>query len=310
MLRSRNLRVELYGGLGNQVLIYLAGLSLAKDSLRRYKVDFFWCDKTHSKEFDLTSFKLDGKVCRRNLNPVTRRIIKFSWRIRDSLSYRIPLYRLLEDRLFGVFRESFSKFETSKVNLTELNLSRKKNLTLKGYFFSNYYFLQLQDINQFQLKLKWPSAEFLNLKNQMQKTRSIGIHLRKWENKNGFGQLSEEYFLLTLRRLQEESVDKNESIYIFVESKDDLNAFPQLASLASRILTPLDLRDPAETMLLISMCNKLIISNSTFSYCAALFSHKNAEVYAPWPFRPELSGISQEEVLLQHWVPIKSQWVT
>lgn len=308
--RKKFLRIELYGGLGNQILIYFAGLALAKKSSRILEIDFFWRDLTHTRDFDLSSFKLQGKVCRRDINPLIRALTKLLWRIEDSLSYRSLFYRSFESRVLGIFRESHSgNFHTSK-ELEKYILSRKRTIRMRGFFFSNTYFLDLEDSETSKFELLNPSEKYYELRRELNDTPVIGIHLRKWEvNASEFGQLSEVYFLQVLEKLREGEIDANIKVWVFVERQGDLKFFPSIAKVSDKILTPRDLSNPAETLLLMTSCRKLIISNSSFSYCAALLSdRKSTEIYAPWPFRPSQDTPKESEIHLQHWIAIESQW--
>ena len=308
MPQQKVLRIELYGGLGNQILIYLAGLALSKASNRALEIDFFWKDSNHSKEFDVTSMNLSGEILRRDLGPFTRKLIKTSSRVKDSLSYRSSMYRRFEYSILGIYRESQSTPDSREQVLEKLISSQKKRLILKGYFFSSAYFLKLIESGSSVLSMNSPSVSYKTLKNEASDSNPVGIHVRKWENPLDFGQLSEQYFLRALSRIRKSGKVQRSPIWLFVENKDDLLDFPQLSQMASKILTPDKLCDPAETLFLMSMCRKLIISNSTFSYCAALLSDKRNEIYVPWPFRPNADGVTEHEILLSHWKPIEAEW--
>ena len=311
LAKEKKLRIELYGGLGNQLLIYFAGLVLSKKSSRGLEIDFFWKDSIHSKVYDITSIRLVGRIYRRNINPMVRSLVKILWRFRDSMSYRLTLYRKFEFYILGIFRESSNLSDSLKKNPEFLLMSSRKKVTLKGYFFSNKYFLNLQSSDLANFKILSPSTEFLDISKEITESHLIGIHLRKWEgNVESFGQLNENYFLKALAKARETSGKNKFPIWIFVENSEDLNNFPNLTKSADRILTPYDLPDPAETLFLLSLCRQLIISNSTFSYCAALISDEGkTTVYAPWPFRPSSEGINREDIHLQHWKQIETEWL-
>lgn len=311
MPKSRIVRIELYGGLGNQILIYFAGLALAQKTSRILEIDFFWRDSKHSIDHDITSFKLKGNFVRRNLHRLPRWAIRCSWRVIDSLSYRSSLFKKFEFRHLGIFREILMSKRTSDISLHKLLDSHKHRVILKGYFFTNKYILDLLGTDGSNLELVTPTTEFLKLQDQIRITKPIAIHIRKWECEiEAFGQLSESFFLNALSSMRKKSLLPHPPIWLFVENMNDLSLFPNIKSLAHFILTPSQLSDPAETLFLMSLCPKLIISNSTFSYCAALLSdQKKTEIYAPWPFRPKPNGTLKNEIHLQHWHSIESEWL-
>lgn len=88
---------------------------------------------------------------------------------------------------------------------------------------------------------------------------------------------------------------------------------PNQEKLAGEKITSQSFPNPAESMILMSSCKVLILSNSSFSYVAGLFS--NGDIYAPWPLRPpgvELTpgilSVEKNEMFPETWKSSPSIW--
>ena len=98
-------------------------------------------------------------------------------------------------------------------------------------------------------------------------------------------------------------------LYIFTDDiswvKQNLHLFPQVER---EVLHPPKSSDPAESLILLSKCKFLSISNSTFSWWSAYLSRNNSKVWAPSPW---YFGLDEPDQLLPYeWQKCASIWET
>jgi hypothetical protein len=300
--------IECYGGLGNQLLAIFFGLYCSQKYDRLLQVDCLYLDSSRSGGIDFRVFDWNKSLVILNNPPKSHK--RLFWQIIDSLSYRIEIWRVVEKRILGIFREVYNPVKTFQ-DLNEL-FEFDRAIRLKGYWFQKMFAESLLATNDLkELSLKSPSELFLKMKSNCEEIEPIGVHIRRGDySKESFGQLDEEYYLQILQDILSKHVSP---IWLFVEDDNILSEMPNLVKLASKKLTSKDLPNPAESMLLMSHCKVLILSNSSFSYVAGLLS--NGDIYAPWPLRPpglELTpgilSLESNEIFPETWKIFPSIW--
>lgn len=306
--RTKVVVVETPGGLGNQILPVLLGIYCREVFKRSLRIDTTHLDERHSPGFNFLSLLWSGTITyRSNKHSRFRRLI---WRIRDSLVFNSLFFRRLEVNLLGTHREVYSPI-TSLDDLARILASHKK-VRFKGYYFQKAFAQELQSKGLItELQLATPSNEFARLERECLETYPIGIHIRRGDySRESFGQLSENYYL---KLLEEVDGAGQNPLWLFASTSKILDELPKLKSLASLVVTSCTLTNPAESMVLLSKCPRLVLSNSSFSYISGLFC--KGKVYSPWPFRPEGSGLtpgikqlSIQQVIPDHWKVFDSIW--
>jgi len=252
--------VKLYGGLGNQMYQYAAGVALARKLRSKLHLDTAWFEQIKGNA-DVTQriYELDGF----GIAPAPLSVL-------DKINLRLNPPKLFSESGLG-FNKDFE----------ELN----GNVYLDGYWQSYKYF---EEYRQAILEaFSFPetiSRSNLRLLTQIKKLNSVSIHVRRgdYNTKRGrsyHGLIGKSYYYKALEDLSKKV--KHPVVFIFSDEID----------WCKKNLTfdyPLEFIDSnstnagVEDMRLMSSCKHNIIANSSFSWWAA-WLNKNVEktIYAP-----------------------------
>jgi hypothetical protein len=270
--RKKKVTAKLVGGLGNQLFIYFAALSLSKKIGSELRIDFSFIEKSHSEGFSrLDSFKLHGKLIE------SKGLIKKSKELRervfDALSVR------------GV--KVFSRHYVDDITIEEV----RKKTQHKSYYLRGFHSTtkNYEALGRPELHLSEPSSEYSKLKYQIRD--SVALHLRGGDYANfqdTFGPLSASYYLSALEADEEiRTIAREKTIYIF--SDDQLRSSRLKEFLMSKGYNAIEVSFlyklmPAEEMLLISSARAILTANSTFSFWASEISQRDTIVISPENF--------------------------
>jgi hypothetical protein len=292
------LRLELAGGLGNQLFGYFAGKFLANLTESELVLDGDSIDLKRTK-FDLNSFNIAQRVEYANHKTVLKRI---SRRAQEIIDFRTPnLSSRIRHSVGLIYDEGY------EMNLRQIVESRKPKMTLRGYFQDPRYFLNLPQKDK-DLNLANPSTWYASKLKQIQSEHTTAIHLRFGdflENLESIGVLSVAYFANALETLQVHSHDR-----VLVISDDISRARELLRKIDSgtfSYLTIPEASDPAESLLLMSKAQAIVTANSTFSVWSGLLSAPGTEIIVPEIFhRGSNHRIAN---LPPTWKVIPSSWI-
>jgi hypothetical protein len=255
----------------------------------------------------------------------------FQWAYGKSLSekYNTPLYLDLSfyQNQFGVTKRDFSlnKFPNLKYQIlpsdrnisnwsTESNKNKISNLSdnfiysklnyeedshyyLNGYWQSEKYFTEVEDIIREELKpsdnilIKLESFPFINSNN-------VSIHIRRTDYviSNGYHPVqSIEYYKKGL-----EIIGDYDNLLVF---SDDINWCKENLKFDNMIFV--EDNDDIEDLWLMSLCNHNIIANSSFSWWGAwLNDNKDKKVIAPNKWFGKTTGLNQLDIIPEKWIKI------
>lgn len=284
----RELEVHLIGGLGNQLFSYVAGLRFAEMSNRRIRAN--------------VSLLEHGKYSHKNSS------------IQGLLDSTIVSSRgYWRSRILLFFRKRMNSWWpallTDSVQNTPTMLATAKTVHLLGYF---------QDLGPIearftgelsaQLRKRSGSAWMSSMRGEAALSRPICVHIRRGDYLNlrdTYGILGNEYFRLGIQRLR--AFGEDGPLWIFTDSPGELEADPDFQFEDGQTL----INQPAETSALdvlavMSACSSFVISNSTFSYWAAVFSESTL-VIAPriWSYSQIIAGPS----FPQSWILEDPNWL-
>jgi len=138
----------------------------------------------------------------------------------------------------------------------------------------------------------------------------LGIHMRRGDyledrHRKTQGALSLQFYLESSQEiLNRHNINK---IYIFTDdinwAKKNIKYFSQVEV---EVIDPPILSDPAESLVLLSECKFILISNSTFSWWAGYLSRNNSNVWAPHPW---YFGLAEPNHLIPiNWQRRESIW--
>ncbi len=300
--RSNEVSVELVGGLGNQLFGYFFGKYL---DLTAGLIPTFFLTRTPEHLEDRgsieASFVIDSQVSIRTHGAL------------DFVTIRELLFRSLAK--FGFSEGLASRF--SRIHWSrgigedsEIEAIRPRQL-MRGYFQSAKYFRYVKTHSVFGgLTLKNPSCWFDTTRKEIQSQRPIVIHIRRGDYSDpvnaDLGQLKEEYFLSALYNLKSKEELINSPVWVFSDEIEEIpNLFPNLAKVINVYVDPPNDSDAAESLVLMSLAEALIISNSTFSWWAASLGPEKS-VVAPSKWFKNLDD--PVGLFAPEWQRAESQW--
>ena len=273
--KRKSVTVYLFGGLGNQLFQYFAGLAIAESvGAKLYLKPFGQTSaKGQEGEVGLDAFEVEGtRITSRIPAQLQEKVLR---RFVNSLRH-VGLRRLAENR--GVFL-------SDQINLE--SLSRYRHIRLIGYFQdSKYLELLVAQGRDTQLPLKNPSPWFRELESLARTKNPIALHIRRGDylsHADSIGVLDYEYFLNALKKIPTFSEGKLE-VWIFSDSlsvASDFANYARLPEARTRIIRPPGDSPAAESMLLMAMGSAIVISNSTFSWWGAYLAGDASKVIVP-----------------------------
>jgi hypothetical protein len=155
-------------------------------------------------------------------------------------------------------------------------------------------------------RLAQESQNFKQYSKLLKDESPIVIHIRRGdylELEKTFGVLSDTYYYEAVKILSEK--DSQNNIWVFSDDPNYVkksmfslkaNRFPELEAKFSN----------EEILILMSQARRLVISNSTFSWWAAAWSHPSAKIVAPDPW---FRGMPTPECLYpENWFTMEPYW--
>jgi hypothetical protein len=268
--KVKRVTVYLFGGLGNQLFQYFAGLATAEAMNAKLYLKPFGQTSAIGREGEIgiAAFKTDGITTSSRI-PL---------RLQEKLLRRFVA--LINGYWRGTISRQYGIFPSDMPELPEMKIGCPRHIRLMGYF-QSYKFLHYLERQKkmTSLSLVNPSSWFANLQDQALKSKPIVIHIRRGDYLNHtetIGVLGFSYFKSALDMIPQ---NENSEFWIFSDSVDaakDFAGFAELPEIRTRIVkAPLDSPD-AESMLLLTLGSSLVMSNSTFSWWGA-YLNKNAD---------------------------------
>jgi hypothetical protein len=269
--KPRILKVELNGGIGNQLFMLFAALdisSLKSSQLKIYSPRTSKGFQIHGSSLESFDFVPELEVEAREFKRILRhRAYAFLYRKFRSLSFPLILFS--------------SYYESPEIGYDKFIKYINGHGEIKGYFqtyrhFENY----IAKCPSFNLKVSNPSNEFLELDEKLASKFVTVIHVRLGDyflHQNSIGILSAEYFRSALAKLNIEGSE------ILVCSDDISEATAMLADFlpANTLWIGSDKLNAEESLALMRRGNQFVISNSSFSYWGALLARDPITVIAP-----------------------------
>jgi hypothetical protein len=254
------IRVRLYGGLGNQIFQFYAGLNASYEFGADLEFDTRWLNTYGSH---LNSSILNFNFMQ-NMSLVTvenSQKVNFTYqRIRNKVAQNSTL-----------FSKAFCLNVPKNCGYIDIPMY-KKGIELRGYYQSYEYY---KNCVLFGAKTNWSqkfdSFYFKQLKNNYDKKQFISIHVRGGDYLNKpriYQQLGSNYYKNSVRELRRTLGNLN--VYVF--SDDESYARYVLRNIKGVNYVDQNELSASEAMLLMSMGQGLIIANSTFSYWSAIIN--------------------------------------
>lgn len=248
-------------GLGNQLFQYVVGSVYAK---KRNSNLIFSVDRSFQMTRD------DIEICK-------------IFRADEVLYESTNLVEQLVIDLYKRAGEPNSKFFPLLFSESEFNSGSFDSGRLVYGFFLNFEWMNFHK-NHIHSILKYDTKNYIFLKyySMLQESRSLGVHVRRGDYMNSnarayHGVLELEYYLNALKQL---GIDGKR---IFVFSDDIKFCKTIFASIAAEFVyvDNCNKGDNWVDIVLMSMCDELIIANSTFSWWGAFLGDADRNIVAP-----------------------------
>jgi hypothetical protein len=273
-MRRKSVEAEIIGGLGNQLFGLAAGLYLARKTstnltLNLSQVGLGGTDHGKSiKEFNIPESYFSE-------SETITSIPNFMIRISNKIAREVPAYKTIRDSINEIYTAEELGFESDFATLTHPRY-------IKGYFQTHVYADCVKSELRDHLTLKSESDWYLNKIREIEKNNPIAIHMRRGDYlklRDEFGVLDIEYYVGITQSLMEMT---DSPIWIFTDSPEIVRKEIEGTVLQNAmIIEPPVESSPNESMLLISKCHTIVMSNSTFSWWASYLSSPETVIYAP-----------------------------
>jgi hypothetical protein len=297
-MMKRLVLVDLAGGLGNQIFLFQAANYVASINKNLILINRSNIDKYHSKgKSTIGDFIFPRTVKFFEISVLFNKFYVF-------LRGFLRKYNNFNQSIFFVLDESYNLHTREEVY--RLILEKNPLLTIVCGFWQN---LEYWD-DSFQFELKSHGEKFIELTNEMKTNQPVVFHYRlgringKWEH--GWGALNPIFLVNALSELSKtDAISK--VVWIFSNDLQEAKALTASLDYSPYKLVFIDDFElsPAELLILFSLSNTLICSNSTFSILAAKIG-KISSVFVP----AELSKNGHRTFALpDDWTRIKSTWL-
>jgi hypothetical protein len=296
-MREKVVRVELAGGVGNQLFQYFAGQCLATRNNTKLELDVSLIGvngtfhRSSLEYFDLDLQFINSKSKRLFNRTIIGRVSRKLYR--TSHSYK---------RIFSLFSK---RYESPVLGFDEKLLAQNPEITIAGYFQTRNYFFECTSGENFSLNLRKPTDWFLRMEREATQDKILAIHVRRGDYvplKESFGLLDRQYYLAAIEKAKQ-NFDYNK-VWVFSDDIEMARKVLQDMSDLIFIESPV-FSNPVESLILMSKCQSFIISNSTFAWWAATLNSKNHVIYPkPWFKDSEYS----KDLYVPKWLALESKW--
>jgi hypothetical protein len=277
-MKSRIVKVQVEGGLGNHLFQYAAGKYLAEKTGSRLVID------TSRIGHGMTNHGYYLNLLFRDFDEVTLssencrffELLKFKERV---ISYLLRRNIYARDLVYKIFKIYFS----DEIGFDERLLRLNKPVAIRGYFQTWKFAEQLKASNKLIPEISNTSEWFKEMKTLAGEVKPVIVHIRRGDYRlmaADFGLLSKSYYVKAINSLP--SHLKEREIWVFSNEIDFAKEMFQFETTYDfRFISPPDDLNPAESLLLMSYGFAHIIANSTFSYWGSYLSENSEITIAP-----------------------------
>jgi len=299
---TKNLKIFLTGGLGNQLFQLAAGLYYANGRKIELNLETANPRRSSTGEVELLILNLPKEIELQNENKgkLARKI--FGYNLRSGYSPR----KYEQNLLFRKLKKHISSIalillfgKRLKVSVSgdlgndpDIRVS-DSNEILIGYFQTHIVAEEILKIKDSLFK-GLRKEKILKYRGQADDEIPLLVHVRlgDYKGEDQFGILHSDYYETAIKSLWANGIYKK--IWLFSDQPEDaISRIPQKYREVTRVISSEGL-DSAETLFIMTMCQGYIIANSSFSWWGAfLRENQNAPVIAPQPWFISLGEPSQ-----------------
>lgn len=252
---------RIFGGIGNQLFCYAAARRLALVNNAEIVIDDvsgFVRDFEYRRHYQLDHFSIPCPKA-----SAAERLEPFS-RVRRYLKRAYNLCRSFETR-------SYIKQESMDFEPRLLQVRPRGTLYLEGYWQSEDYFKDVEEIIRADLRIKSPTdATNLHLEARIRDSLSIAVHVRFFDapNASGVNNVSGDYYARAVKRM--EMLVPDAHYFLFSDHPEVARALIPLPDQRITLVSHNKGDENAYADLwLMTHCKHFIIANSTFSWWGA-----------------------------------------
>lgn len=280
--------VKLTGGLGNQLFQYSLGRCLVAKLRTILKLDISNYEKNRLRSYCLGNFNIQENFADQN---EISKLEKKGWQkiLNSLLPYSKKSY-IQEEKIF------FDK------NI----LKAKNNTCLDGYWQSEKYFKDIENIIRTEVTLKNKLSERVEqIENNILATNSISLHIRRGDYLNPkmskiFEICGHDYYSKAIDKILE--IEKNPTFFIFSDdiewAKNNLKINYPIVFVSSQ-----NIKD-YEELFLMSSCKHNIIANSSFSWWGAWLNQNPEKIIIAPSKRFKEESKNSKDFYPNSWVTI------
>ena len=302
--RLKRVIANLQGGIGNQLFTLFASYHISLHHHANLTLDKTLIAGSNSKHPDC----IEELEIRFGNNLLTFKVKRFN-KLQFCSTIERALYKLIYPRMRS--GKILNHYRSRVFGFDPHILSIRPSVELTGYFQTYRYVDEIvTKFGSISIKQLDPSLWFRSLESQIVNSgNSVAIHVRRGDyqdHKGTLGMLSDEYFLNALSRA--ENFFKIDKVFIFSDSIPSANLLKsKITNLDCTVVVPPEGNFPTESLLLMSMCQIRIISNSTFSWWSGYLGLQQEKVIAPSPW---YRNHEEPEFLIPHkWIREDAIWV-
>ena len=242
--------VKLAGGIGNQLFQYV----FAKGIANKFQAELL---------VDLSSF------------------VNYSYHHDFELKKLIPEISIADITLYAEKKGIYFLNENIDLSLNSINILPEdcEILVISGYW-QNEKYIDKSVINEINKKLYDKYEKITTVFDSENRSKFVALHIRRRDYRH-MGLCSEEYYIGSLQYLMETT---NFS-YVFLFSDEPNYSLYFLNKYFNGKIKLIKTGDDFHDLYIMSQCNNIIISNSTYSWWGAYFNENNKNIIInpdPW----------------------------
>jgi len=296
-------RVELVGGLGNQLFGFFAGAYLSQKIQVPLVYHFARKEPGETKHFSSLE-SLDLGIDATYEHRLVYVFLLLARRVKRHLLKALGFKISTSERL--------SKLHTSlTVGRDPQLIECGPGFIIQGYFQTHEYFDTFSNKHQKGISLRRESEWYKEMITRLRAEKPVVIHVRRGDytldRNSEIGALSPQYFKTAIEEIRARKPQEDIRFWIFSDDIDlvrrELNFLD--GPLTTWVSPPIE-SDAAESMMLMSLARTIVISNSTFSWWSAAIS-RDAEVIAPSKWFRKLDDPAG--IIADDWKIQESQWM-
>lgn len=297
---NKSVDIQLVGGLGNQLFGYFAGRYLELRGKHQVRYDTSQFDKgVTAHGSSIQKLNLPGEFLQ--LAPTTSFPILLLQKACLGIASKFPAMTQTMEMLTGIHTSSEVGYDPNLMRV-------RSGMLVRGYFQSYIYASAVLGEKPQIIEPVNPSAWYKSMSALALEQSPIMVHIRrgdyaKPENSN-FGMLAVEYYLDSLERLKNMGLG-GYPIWIFSDELESVaKEFGERLG-SAQFIRPAPGASAEETMLLMSKGVANIISNSTFSWWAAMLGAPRFVIFPETWFK----GMADPKDLIPpNWLRQESIW--